>query len=87
MKILDNIEFDESKNLSKQSKEFQQWYNEKVNPLITDKLIPDRLDIYKRPLTYTVIVDSLTIVIYPQYIYKESSNWACSDFLIKININ
>lgn len=84
MKITENIEFEESKNLSEQSKEFQAWYNEKVNPLINDQLKPDLFDEYNRPKSYTVTVDSLYITIYPLYIYPDQSNWACRDFQLTI---
>jgi len=84
MKIADNIDFDESKNLSEQTKEFQSWYNENVNTLINDTLKPDFLDEYKRPKSYTVTVDSFSITIYPLYIYQDQSNWACRDFQLTI---
>jgi len=80
MNITETIQFDESKMLSEQSPEFQQWYNEKVNALVNDKLIPDLLDEYKRPKSYTVKVDSFIVNILPIYIYPDKSNWACSDF-------
>jgi len=84
MKINDTIEFNESQTLSKQSTEFQVWYNQNVNVLINDKLIPDSLDRFKRPFSYTVKIESFTITIIPQYIYCDQSNWACSDFFITI---
>ena len=84
MNITDTIQFDESKLLSEQTPEFQAWYNENVNVLINDKLAPDSLDKFKRPFTYTVYVDNFTFVICPNYIYKDQSNWACSDFQITI---
>ena len=84
MNITNTIQFNESKMLSEQSQEFQTWYNKNVNVLINDKLIPDSLDRFKRPFSYTVKVESFTIVIFPQYIYCDQSNWACSDFFITI---
>ena len=84
MKINDTIEFNESQTLSKQSTEFQVWYNQNVNVLINDKLIPDSLDRFKRPFSYTVKIESFTITIIPQYIYRDQSNWACSDFYLTI---
>jgi len=84
MKINNTIDFDESQTLSKQSTEFQEWYNQNVNALINDKLFPDSLDRFNRPQSYTVIVNELTIQIFPQYIYSDQSNWACSDFQLTI---
>ena len=84
MNITETIQFDESKMLSEQTKEFQQWYNDNVNVLINDKLIADSLDQFNRPFSYTVEVDTFIIVIYPQYIYRDQSNWACCDFQLTI---
>jgi len=64
--------------------EFQTWYNDNVNVLINDTLVPDSLDIFKRPQSYTVVVEKLTIQVVPQYIYRDQSNWACSDFYLTI---
>jgi len=80
MNITDTIMFDESKLLSEQTPEFQAWYNENVNVLINDKLVPDLMDEYKRPKSYTVVVDSFSVTILPLYIYPDQSNWACSNF-------
>ncbi len=82
--ITNTILFDENLLLSKQSAEFQQWYNENVNILINDKLKPDLLDEYSRPMSYTVVVNTFQITIYPLYIYQDSSNWACRDFQLTI---
>ena len=87
IQITDTIEFDETKLLSMQSSDFKEWYNKNVNILINDKLVPNSLDTFKRPISYTVIFDKFTITIYPQYIYSDQSNWACSDLQIKIIIN
>jgi len=87
IQITETIEFDDSKFLSEQSSDFKVWYNKNVNILINDKLNPDSLDIFNRPISYTVTVETFNIEIYPQYIYNEQSNWACSDFKIKIKIN
>jgi len=87
IQITGTTEFDETKLLSMQSSEFKEWYNKNVNILINDKLIPDSLDIFNRPISYTVIFDKFTITIYPQYIYSDQSSWACSDLQIKIKIN
>jgi len=84
MQITDTIQFDESKLLSEQTTEFQEWYNENVNVLINDKLAPDSLDNFKRPFSYTITVKSFTIVICPNYIFRDQSNWACSDFYLSI---
>ena len=84
MKINDNIEFDENQTLSKQTPEFQSWYNQNVNILINDKLVPDYLDRFNRPQSYTVVVGEFTIQVQPEYIYRDQSNWACSDFYLKI---
>jgi len=84
IKINDTVEFDESKLLSEQTQEFQAWYNENVNGLINDKLVPNSLDEYKRPKSYTVTVFSFTITIDPIYIYPDQSNWSCSDFRLTI---
>ena len=83
MKITETIDFDENQNLSKQSTEFQAWYNQNVNVLINDKLIPDSFDEFKRPQAYTIIVGEFTIQVVPQYIYRDQSNWACSDLYLK----
>jgi len=84
MKINDIVEFDENQNLSKQTTEFQAWYNQNVNILINDKLVPDYLDRFNRPQSYTVVVGEFTIQVVPEYIYRDQSNWACSDFYLKI---
>ncbi len=84
MNITDTIQFDESKNLSQQTPEFQAWYNENVNLRINDTLKPDILDEYKRPKSYTVIVDLFSVNILPLYIYPDHGNWACSDFQLII---
>ena len=84
IKINDTIEFDESKLLSEQTKEFQEWYNENVNGLINDTLVPDSLDEFKRPMSYIVQVDTFTVTIFPNYIYHDQSNWSCSDFYVTI---
>jgi len=84
MKINDIVEFDENQNLSKQTTEFQAWYNQNVNILINDKLVPDYLDRFNRPQSYTVVVGEFTIQVQPEYIYRDQSNWACSDFYLKI---
>jgi len=84
MKINDTVEFDESKNLSEQTPEFQAWYNENVNVLINDKLIPNSLDRFNRPQSYTVVVTDFTIQVVPQYIYRDQSNWSCSDFKLTV---
>ena len=83
MKINDNIEFDENQTLSKQTPEFQSWYNQNVNVLINDKLVSDSFDEFKRPQAYTIIVGEFTIQVVPQYIYRDQSNWACSDLYLK----
>ena len=84
IQITETVQFDESKNLSQQTPEFKNWYNQNVNVLINDKLVPDILDEYNRPKSYTVQVDAFTITIYPLYIYQDQSNWACSDFQLTI---
>jgi len=84
MKITETIDFEENVFLSKQTTEFQEWYNDNVNVLINDTLAPDLFDIFKRPMSYTVTVGTFTITIEPKYIYSDQSNWACSDFNITI---
>jgi len=84
MNITSKIKFDESKNLSGQTTEFKVWYNDNVNVLINDKFVPDMLDEFKRPKSYTVKVGTFTITILPIYIYPDQSNWACSDFQLTI---
>lgn len=78
--LTDTIQFDESKNLSEQSPEFQAWFNEFVNPQINDRLQPDLLDQYKRPVSYTVHVDGYTITVFNLYINADQTNYACRDF-------
>ena len=84
IQINDTVQFEESKNLSKQTPEFKTWYNQNVIVLINDKLVPDILDEYKRPKSYTVKVETFSITIYPLYIYNDQSNWVCSDFQLTI---
>jgi len=84
IQINPTIYFDESKLLSKQTPEFQAWYNENVNPLINDTLKPDILDEYKRPKSYTVTVDVFSVTIYLLYINQSSSDWRCRDFQLTI---
>ena len=63
IKINDTVQFDESKNLSQQTPEFKNWYNQNVNVLINDKLVPDILDEYKDEiLNYTKTEDEWFIV-------------------------
>lgn len=86
MKITENIEFDETKPLlSEQSAEFQQWYNESISPKITDKTIPDALDEFNRPVSFTVQHENFTVTVFWLYIYEDTSNWACRNFKLKIN--
>jgi len=87
IQITNTIVFDETKFLSEQSSEFKDWYNKNVNILINDKIVPDSLDTFKRPISYTITIDKFNIIIYPQYIYNEQNNWSCSDFKLKIIIN
>lgn len=87
IQITDTIQFDESKLLSKQTSEFQRWYNENVNPLINDKTPIDSFDEFKRPQSYAIVVGELLVDVWPQYIFPDSSNWSCSDFEILIQSN
>lgn len=85
MKITDKIEFDElNPLLSKQTDEFRTWFNEKINSQITDKTVPDSLDEYDRPASYTLQVEGLTVKVSWVYIYENKSSWACSDFNLEI---
>lgn len=84
MNINDTVEFDESKNLSEQTTKFQTWYNENVNTLISDTLVPDLLDQWNRPMSYTVKVGGFVVTIYPLYKIHEQSDWGCRDFQITL---
>ncbi len=84
MKITDIIDFNPELSLSEQSAEFQTWYNENVNNQINDQLAPDALDVFDRPISFTVTVDNLTVTVYFIYQFQDSSTWACSEFHLKI---
>jgi len=83
IKITDNIEFNPELNLSGQSPEFKEWFN-LVNQQITDKTVPDSLDEYDRPVSFTIQVGNLVVKVFWLYIFQEKSSWACSDFKIEI---
>ena len=85
MKITDEIEFLENLPLSEQSLEFQDWYIENIGNKIDDKTIPDSLDEYDRPISFTVELDDFIVTVYWFYIYESRSNWACSKYELKIN--
>lgn len=83
--LIDNkIIFDESKTLSNQNREFLDWYYKNVSVLINSTLIPDSLDEFNRPVSYTVSFESYKITI--SYIYKLNikSSWECTDYNIII---
>ena len=85
MNITDKkIQFDPTQPLSKQTEEFKAWYNTNIGSKINDKTPIDSLDQYKRPISYTLQADGLSVVVSPRYIFQDSSNWACSDFHVKI---
>ena len=84
MNITGIINFDESKLLSIQTLEFKDWYNQNVSVLINDHLVPDLLDECKRPKSYTVVVESFSITIYPLYKINDQSDWGCRDFQLII---
>jgi hypothetical protein len=85
MTIAENVEFIKDLPLSKQSDEFRQWYNENINSQITDKIIPDSLDDYNRPISFTLKYDVFTVKVFWVYALQDSSSWACSDFNIQIS--
>lgn len=84
MKITETIEFNPDVPLAEQSTEFQQWYNDNVNNQITDQLAPDALDVFDRPVSFTVMVGALSVTVYFLYQFQDSSSWACSGFNLKI---
>lgn len=85
MNITENIQFNESESLlSKQSDELRGWYNENIHSKITDQTIPDSLDEYDRPFSFTIEADGFKVTTEWQYIHKTKSNWACSDFKLTI---
>lgn len=84
MNITDTIQFDESLPLSQQSSDFKTWYYKNVINQITDKTIPDLLDDFNRPVSFTVNVDNFIVTIFWLYIFQDQSNWSCSDFNILI---
>lgn len=82
--ITNEIIFDDEKKLHEQSSEFQQWYNEKIQSQITDRTIPDSLDEFDRPISFTLKADGITVKVYWIYIYQSPSSWACSEFKLEI---
>lgn len=86
MNIAENIEFDETKLLSEQSKEFQDWYYKNIDSQITDKTLPDSLDEYDRPLAFTIVYDSFIVETTWLYIHETKSNWARKDYSLTIKL-
>ena len=85
MNITENIQFNELEPLlSKQSDEFRAWYNENIHSKISDYTVPDSLDEYDRPFSFTLEADGFVVTTEWQYIYKTKSNWACADFKLTI---
>lgn len=84
MKITDEIEFIEGLLLSQQSSEFREWYNENIHSKITDKITPDAIDKYDRPVSFTIETLGLIVHVYWLYIFESQSSWACRDFKIEI---
>ena len=84
MKITEEIEFIEDLPLFEQSLEFQKWYMTNVSSKINDKLIPDSLDEFDRPVSFTIEQDGFLITVFWFYIYESKSNWACKRHDIKI---
>lgn len=82
--LIDNIIFDETKPLSNQSGEFLTWYHKNISGLINSNLIPDSLDEFDRPVSYTVSFETYKITI--SYIYKLNlkTSWECTDYNIII---
>ncbi len=85
MEISENITFEDGLPLSKQSEEFKSWYNNNIHPKITDQTIPDSLDEYNRPVSFTLQYETFTVKVYWLYILQDASSWACSDFNLEIN--
>lgn len=85
MNITESIQFNENEPLlSKQSDELKGWYNENIHSKITDQIIPDSLDQYDRPFSFTTEAEGFKVATEWQYIHKTKSNWACSDFKLTI---
>ena len=70
--------------LSKCSDELRSFVTEKIIPQINLNTIPDSLDEYNRPVSFTIESDGVTIKIVWIYIYQDTSNWACSDYQLFI---
>lgn len=70
--------------LSQCSDELRAFVTEKIIPQINLNTIPDALDKYKRPVSFTLEADGVTVKVVWIYIYNDSSNWACSDYQIFI---
>ena len=87
MNIAENIEFDETKLLSEQSKEFQDWYYSNINSQITDKTIPDSLDEYDRPFSFTMKHEGFSVKTIWLYKLDGKSDWGCKDFELTITRN
>jgi len=87
MNIAENIEFDETKLLSEQSKEFQDWYYKNIDSQITDKTLPDSLDEFDRPFAFTINYDSFIVETIWLYINETKSNWARRGCLVTFKSN
>jgi hypothetical protein len=62
MSITENIQFNELEPLlSKQSDDFRAWYNENIHSKISDQTVPDSLDEYDRPFSFTLEADGFTV--------------------------
>ena len=70
--------------LSQCSEELRQFVTGNIIPQINLSTVPDSLDEFNRPVSFTIEADGVKVKIVWIYIYQDVSNWACSDYQLFI---
>jgi len=84
IQIKENIVFDETKPITEQTMEFNNWYNMNINSKINLDTVPIGIDEYDRPIGWVINADGFSVEVRWIYITQSKSSWACKSHDVTI---